>query len=111
MTKCLYVGNLPHECTEAELRELFTGETEAPEAVTIVHDHRNGRSRGFGFVEMPSEEAAAAALDALKGRQLGGRELKLGTAHKDKRDNGPRHTGFEDRGDYRPRRGKGRRKW
>ena len=58
--KNLYVGNLPHSTTEAELRSLF--EAHGPvEKITLVTDRDTGRSRGFGFVEMPVNSEAVSA--------------------------------------------------
>jgi len=76
--KNLYVGNLPHSTTEAELRNLF--ETHgAVEKITLVTDRDTGRSRGFGFVEMANAEADKA-IAALNGSDLGGRTLTINEA-------------------------------
>src|SRR5271157_2588699 len=77
--KNLYVGNLPHSTTEAELRKLF--ETHgAVEKVTLVTDRDTGRSRGFGFVEMTTPSEAEKAIAALNGTDLGGRTLTINEA-------------------------------
>jgi RNA recognition motif-containing protein len=77
--KNLYVGNLPHSTTEAELRTLF--ETHgAVEKVSVVTDRETGRARGFGFVEMPNAGEAEKAIAALNGTQLGGRALTINEA-------------------------------
>lgn len=77
--KNLYVGNLPHSTTEAELRNLF--ETHgAVEKITLVTDRDTGRSRGFGFVEMADASAADKAIAALNGTDLGGRTLTINEA-------------------------------
>ena len=74
--KNLYVGNLPHSTTEAELRNLF--ETHgAVEKITLVTDRDTGRSRGFGFVEMTNATEADKAIAALNGTDLGGRTLTI----------------------------------
>ena len=77
--KNLYVGNLPHSTTEAELRTLF--ETHgAVEKVSVVTDRETGRARGFGFVEMTNAGEAEKAIAALNGTQLGGRALTINEA-------------------------------
>lgn len=77
--KNLYVGNLPHSTTEAELRNLF--ETHgAIEKITLVTDRDTGRSRGFGFVEMANAAEADKAIAALNGSDLGGRTLTINEA-------------------------------
>lgn len=77
--KNLYVGNLPHSTTEAELRTLF--ETHgAVEKVSVVTDRETGRARGFRFVEMTNAGEAEKAIAALNGTQLGGRALTINEA-------------------------------
>jgi len=77
--KNLYVGNLPHSTTEAELRNVFEVHG-AVEKVTLVTDRDTGRSRGFGFVEMTDAAAADKAIAALNGTDLGGRPLTINEA-------------------------------
>lgn len=77
--KNLYVGNLPHSTTEAELRNLFQAHGEV-EKVSIVTDRETGRARGFGFVEMTNSGEAEKAVAALNGTELGGRALKINEA-------------------------------
>jgi len=77
--KNLYVGNLPHSTTEAELRNLFQAHGEV-EKVSIVTDRETGRARGFGFVEMTNAGEAEKAIAALNGTDLGGRALKINEA-------------------------------
>src|SRR5438045_8375215 len=72
--KNLYVGNLPHSTTEAELRSLFEAHGSVAKA-SIVTDRDTGRSRGFGFVEMTDASEADKAIAALNGTELGGRGL------------------------------------
>jgi len=78
MSKRIYVGNLPFNATEDEVRALFAAYGEV-ESVNLVTDRETGRPRGFGFVEMPAS-AADAALEALKGSELGGRTLQIDEA-------------------------------
>jgi RNA recognition motif-containing protein len=70
----IFVGSLALTTTEAELREVFTSYGRV-ERVHILQDRETGRSRGFGFVEMPDASQAQAAIDGLNGRSLGGAVL------------------------------------
>ena len=74
----IYVGNLAHDVTEAELKGVFAAFGEVTSA-SIVKD-RNGQSRGFSFVEMPVREEAEAALAGLKGQMLKERTLDISEA-------------------------------
>jgi RNA recognition motif-containing protein len=76
----IFVGNLAWTTTEDELHHLFYGYG-AVENVQIITDRNTGRSRGFGFVEMPDATAAQAAIDGLQGATLGGRTLTVNEAH------------------------------
>jgi RNA recognition motif-containing protein len=88
--KKLYVGNLPFETNEDELREMF--EQHGPTvSVRVITDRETGRSRGFGFVEFESDSNAQAALQALDGRDMGGRALRVNEAQdKERRGGGGR---------------------
>ena len=88
MTK-IYVGNLPFSATETEVRELFT-QHGTVESVSLIMDRETGRSRGFGFVEMPREHAARA-IQNLNGKDMGGRPLRVNEAQE--RTGGPRGGG------------------
>src|SRR5579872_6865788 len=77
--KNLYVGNLPHSTTEAELRGVFEAHG-AVEKVSLVTDRETGRSRGFAFVEMTNPAEADKAIAALNGTELGGRTLTINEA-------------------------------
>src|SRR5205085_9757851 len=72
----LYVGNLPYAVTELDLRDLFGGMGTVTDA-KIVMDRETGRPRGFGFVEMSTEEEARNAIERLNGHQLEGRALNI----------------------------------
>jgi RNA recognition motif-containing protein len=72
----IYVGNLPLETTEDELREAF-GAFGDVATVKIVRDGATGESRGFGFVGMPSESAAKTAVSEMNGREVKGQTLKV----------------------------------
>ena len=69
----LYVGNLPWSTSEEELEAYFAEHGEIVD-VRIITEGRSGRSKGFGFVEMASDEAGKAAIEALNGKEFGGRE-------------------------------------
>ena len=75
----IFVRSLALTTTEAELREVFTPYGRV-ERVHILQDRETGRSRGFGFVEMPDASQAQAAIDGLNGRSLGGRFLTVNEA-------------------------------
>jgi len=77
--KNLFVGNLSFQTTEGELQALFEPFGEITR-VQIMTDRDTGRSRGFGFVEMTSDESAAKAIEALNGKDLGGRALNVNEA-------------------------------
>lgn len=81
MATKLFVGNLSYQTTEEGLRGLFEGGGRKVESVTIVTDRNTGRSRGFGFVEMATEEEANAAMDEINGQELDGRALRVDLAH------------------------------
>ena len=86
----LYVGNLPFDVDEAQLRTLFQEEGRGVSEVKIVMDRDTGRPRGFAFVEMASQADAQAAITALNGREVGGRALTVNEA----REQAPRGGGF-----------------
>jgi RNA recognition motif-containing protein len=84
MSKNLYVGNLSYDTTEDTLRTLFAEFGEI-ESVNLITDRYTGRSRGFAFVEMSTEQAAQEAKSGLNGKQVDDREIKVDNA-KPKRD-------------------------
>lgn len=75
----IYVGNLSWQTTESQLKELFEAYGKVDTA-TIIKDKGSGRSRGFGFVEMPNDDEGQAAIDALNGSSFEGRDLKVNVA-------------------------------
>ncbi|MCC7207041.1 MAG: RNA-binding protein [Anaerolineae bacterium] len=79
MAKKLYVGNLSFETTEAKVRELFSQVGEV-ESVALITDRETGRMKGFGFVEMGSEEASREAIKRFNGYSLDNRELTVNEA-------------------------------
>ena len=89
MGKRLYVGNLPYQCEEAQLRSLFEQDGRQVEEVKIVTDRETGRPRGFAFVEMATDAQAQTAIGSLHGKPFGGRPLTVSEA----RDRAPRTGG------------------
>jgi RNA recognition motif-containing protein len=80
VTKKLYVGNLPFSTTDEQLRDMFEphGRTQS---VNVIVDRETGRSRGFAFVEFETDEAAQAAREALDGKDIEGRPLRVNEAY------------------------------
>ena len=83
MAQKLYVGNLPFSANEDEVRDLFAQHGTVI-SVNLINDRETGRPRGFGFVEMEDHTAAMAALD---GYEMGGRNLRVNVAEEKRRDN------------------------
>ena len=79
MSTKLYVGNLSFDTSTQDLEQLF-GESGTVTSASIIEDRETGRSRGFAFVEMSSKEEASAAIAALDGKEVGGRNLKVNEA-------------------------------
>ncbi len=79
MNNKLFVGNLSFKVTETELQEVFS-QAGAVVSVSIPTDKYTGKKRGFGFVEMSSQEEAEQAIKALNGRALAGREMSVNLA-------------------------------
>ena len=79
MSSNIYVGNLTFNTTSADLQTLFGKHGEVTKA-QVITDRDTGRSRGFGFVEMATTEAAQAAINALNGRDHDGRQLTVNLA-------------------------------
>ena len=88
MTK-LYVGNLPFTATEESIRNLFAPHGTV-EKISLISDRDTGRPRGFGFVEM-SDSDASRAMQALNGKELDGRALKINEAQDRPRSGGSRY--------------------
>jgi len=88
----IYVGNLSYEVTEEDLRQAFEQSGQV-ESVSIIMDKYSGRSKGFGFVEMPSNVEGQAAIEGLNGKELKGRALNVNEAR-------PRTENRGDRGGY-----------
>lgn len=75
----IYVGNLPHEVTDEELREAFEAFGEVT-SVNIIKDKYSGQPRGFGFAEMPANAEGQAAISGLNGKEMKGRPLTVSEA-------------------------------
>ncbi len=88
--KNIYVGNLPYSMDRNELSELFAAFGEVS-AARIVSDRETGRSKGFGFIEMPNDEEANRAIAELNGKEVGGRKLVVNEARP--REERPRNAG------------------
>lgn len=85
MNKKLYIGSLNYDTTEDGLREFFT-QAGTVESAVIITDKVSGRSKGFGFVEMATEEEAQKAIDSLNGQELDGRTLVVSEARPMRKD-------------------------
>ena len=79
MGKRLYVGNLPYSATDDSLRQVFAAHGTVT-SIQVIMDRDTGRSKGFGFVEMSTDEEAQAAIAALNGKELDGRALTVNEA-------------------------------
>ncbi len=85
MNKKLYVGGLSYEASEQELKEYFA-QAGTVDSANIIIDRISGRSKGFGFVEMSSEEEAKKAIEMFNGKDFGGRNLTVDEAKPMKKD-------------------------
>lgn len=89
MAKKLFVGGIPYTSTEDAIRALFAT-VGAVESVAIITDRMTGRSKGFGFVEMTSDEDAQKAIDTLNDSDFEGRKISV----KEAQPKAPREGGF-----------------
>ena len=109
MSTKLYVGNLSFNTSTSDLEQMF-GESGTVQSANIIEDRETGRSRGFGFVEMGSADEAKAAITALNGKEIDGRELKVNEAKpQEKRGNGG--GGGYGGGGYSNSYGGGKNRW
>jgi cold-inducible RNA-binding protein len=79
MSTKLYVGNLAFQTTSQDLEQLF-GQAGTVQSASVVEDRDTGRSRGFAFVEMATQDEANSAIEQFNGKELGGRALKVNEA-------------------------------
>jgi len=99
MSKKLYVGGLSYDTTEDSLQTAFS-EAGSVESAKIITDRMSGRSKGFGFVEMSSEEEAKKAIEMWNGKEFEGRTLTVNEA-RPMENRPPRRGGFGQGGDNR----------
>jgi RNA recognition motif-containing protein len=85
----IYVGNLSYNTGEESLRNAFENYGEVA-SVNVIKDRMTGQSRGFAFVEMPSDDQAQSAIDGLNGQELDGRQLRINIARRREERRGPR---------------------
>ncbi len=98
MNKKLYVGNMPYEVTQEQIRELFAQVGEVTE-VSLITDRETGRLKGFGFVEMSTEEGSKEAIKRFNGYTLNDRALTVNEARpREERSGGSSYGGNGSRG-------------
>lgn len=83
--KKLYVGNLPYSVNSDELRKVFSEFGEVVDAV-VISDKYSGRSKGFGFITFATEDMARKAVEAMNGKEMGGRNLVVNVARPPKQN-------------------------
>ena len=96
MAKRLFVGGLPYDATNSQLEELFA-QAGKVESVNVIVDRYSGQGKGFGFVEMSTDEEAQKAIKTLNGANLGGRTIVVNEARPQENRNDNRGS---DRGSY-----------
>lgn len=100
MAKKLYIGGLPYSTTDAELKDAFSKAGTVVSAVVIA-DKMSGRSKGFGFVEMSTDEEAQKGIELMNGKDFGGRALTVNEARPmEERPRRDFRGGGGDRGGY-----------
>ena len=109
MGKRLYVGNLPFSATDESLMQMFQQAGQV-ESARIITDHDTGRNKGFGFVEMSTEQEAADAITKFNGTDFEGRSVTVNEARPMAPRDGGGGRGFGGGGD-RGKRGGGRQRW
>jgi cold-inducible RNA-binding protein len=95
MSTKLYVGNLSFQTTSQELETLFA-QAGTVQSASVVEDRDTGRSRGFAFVEMSSQEEATSAIEQFNGKEIGGRALKVNEAKPRENRGGGGSRGFSN---------------
>ncbi len=106
----IFVGNLSYNVTEGDLRQAFEAFGQVASAI-VIKDEQSGRSKGFGFVEMPFQAEAQSAIEVLNGKALKGRTITVNEArpHADSRRGKDKKEARDRKGD-RDRRGGGDRR-
>lgn len=101
MATRIYVGGLPFSATEQELEHLFAAHGTVT-STALITDRDTGRAKGFGFVEMSTNEECQAAISALNGMEMGGRSLTVNEAkpREERSGGGSGYGGGRDRGGY-----------
>jgi RNA recognition motif-containing protein len=99
MGRKLYVGNLPYSATEQSLREAFAA-SGTVDSVSVITDRDTGQSKGFAFVEMATDSEAQAATQAMNGKMLDGRQIKVNEAKPRESRGGGGGGGGGGRGGY-----------
>jgi cold-inducible RNA-binding protein len=94
----IYVGNLPYQCDEEQLRALFETDGRTVTEVAIITDRMTGQPRGFAFVQMATDDDAAKAIEALHGSIFGGRTLTVNEARAKEGGSGGGGGGFRGSG-------------
>jgi RNA recognition motif-containing protein len=95
MSTKLYVGNLAFQTTSQDLQQLF-GQAGTVQSASVVEDRDTGRSRGFAFVEMSSEQEATSAIEQFNGKEVSGRALTVNEAKPRENRGGGGGRGFSD---------------
>jgi len=108
MAKKLYVGNLSYDTTEPSLKEAFE-QAGVVESVAIITDKMSGRSKGFGFIEMATDEEAAKAIEMFNGKEIDGRKLIVNEARP--KEERPQRGGFGKGGDGFDKQDNYRKSW
>ena len=93
MSTKLYVGNLAFQTTSQDLQELFS-QAGTVQSASVMEDRETGRSRGFAFVEMSSQDEATSAIEQFNGKEVGGRTLKVHEAKPRENRSGGGGRGF-----------------
>jgi len=104
MATKLYVGNLSFQTTSQELETLFA-QAGTVQSASVMEDRDTGRSRGFAFVEMSTQEEATSAIEQFNGKEVGGRAMKVNEAKPRENRSGGGGRGFGDRGGFGGNRG------
>jgi RNA recognition motif-containing protein len=95
----IYVSNLNFKLQDEDLRSIFTPFGEVSSA-KIIRDNRSGRSRGFGFIEMPNDDDARTAIEKLNGTEVEGRIIVVNEARPRREGSNDNNRGFKKRGEF-----------